>query len=194
MEPIYFNSGSKIESLKTNGNIRGNRSNFVSFYCQECKIIHVNVPWSKYMVFGENIAICKTSYENMLKPFSTKEIKTMVELRDKIRNKLIKFKRKFKPISYREVELFCKTCEKSLGNFDIVTTNLESYVYCDKCMVNFIKDVPNKSNEYFDIVQDFGNEVVIRYYKDIRVYDEVKICYFNQKGRYIKVKNKRYYI
>lgn len=37
-------------------------------------------------------------------------------------------------LPYRCAELFCEECGKSLGRFDIVTTNLETYMYCANCV------------------------------------------------------------
>lgn len=41
------------------------------------------------------------------------------------------------------------------------------------------------------------HDIIIRYYntdKNIGVQDEYKVCYFNKKGRAIKIKGKKYYI
>lgn len=44
--------------------------------------------------------------------------------------------------SYRWAELFCEECGTSLGVHDIVTTNMETTKYCDKCAQKYIKRVP----------------------------------------------------
>jgi hypothetical protein len=118
-----------------------------------------------------------------------------------IEDKLNKSKRKWKPsvdkMSYRCAELFCEKCGKSMGIYDIVSTNLETFVYCSECVKPFIKEVPYTIAKGIDIVEDMGNSVIVRYYGNDRmigVQDENKVCYFNNKGRAIKVKGKKYYI
>jgi hypothetical protein len=116
-------------------------------------------------------------------------------------DKLNKSGRKWKPseiiMPYRCAELFCEKCGKSMGIQDIVCTNLETIMYCSECVKPYIKEVPYTIAEGVDIVKDFGNEVIARYYgadKNVGVQDEYKVCYFNKKGRSIKVKGKKYYL
>lgn len=112
--------------------------------------------------------------------------------------KLNKSGRKWSPsptyLPYRCAELYCEKCGKSLGIFDIVTTNLEGNMYCSDCVSTYINPVPNVL-PCGTIVDDIGNYVTIEYtdnyYKNLQM---DKLCYFNKKGRYIKVKGKRYYI
>lgn len=113
-------------------------------------------------------------------------------------DKLTKSGRKWKPstnsLSYRYAELFCECCGASLGEHDIVCTNLETTMYCGNCVTKYIKDVPFKLS-CGTVVKDFGGSVLLEYdnsYYDLLRVD--KICYFNKKGRYIKVKGKRYYL
>ena len=123
-----------------------------------------------------------------------------MELWDREKNKLIKSGRKWKPsiiMTYRCAELFCEKCGKSIGVHDIVTTNLETFMYCSECVKPYIKEIPYTISEGIDVVKDMGNSVVVRYYtsdKNIGVKDEYKVCYFNKKGRAIKIKGKKYYI
>lgn len=115
-----------------------------------------------------------------------------------LEEKLKKSKRKYEYspdfIPYRFAYLFCEECGKKIGKFDIVCTDLETNVYCDVCAAKFKKQTPIKL-DCGTIIKDYGNRVDLKYennhYKEIIVY---KVCYFNKKGRYIKAKNKRYYI
>lgn len=108
--------------------------------------------------------------------------------------KLDKSKRKYVPVSYRDAELFCEECGVSLGVHDIVYTNLESMIYCGKCAKKYIKETPIVLS-CGKVKDDFGTFVTLEYtdnyYESLTV---SKTCYFNKKGRYIKVKGKRYYI
>lgn len=97
-------------------------------------------------------------------------------------------------MGYRFAHFYCEKCGKDLGQFDIVTTNPETFMYCHDCVKEYIKPVPNNLG-CGTVIEDHGINVVLKYtggyYKEIVV---EKICYFNKKGRYIKVKGKRYYI
>ncbi|MDD4779104.1 MAG: hypothetical protein PHT02_00675 [Tissierellia bacterium] len=115
--------------------------------------------------------------------------------------KLIKSKRKWKPsitlMPYRCAELFCEKCGKSMGIQDIVCTNLETLMYCSECVRPFIKETPYIIGEGIDVIKDMGNDVIVRYYgsdKLVGVQDEYKVCYFNKKGRAIKIKGKKHYL
>lgn len=117
------------------------------------------------------------------------------------KEKLNKSKRKWAPskdfLPYRCAELFCEKCGKSMGVQDIVTTNLETLMYCDECVKPYIRSTPYTITEGVDAVKDMGFNIIIRYYNSdnlIGVRDEHKICYFNSKGRAIKIKGKKYYI
>lgn len=113
---------------------------------------------------------------------------------DKLNKSGRKWKESKEWLPYRAAELFCEECGCSLGMFDIVTTNLESNMYCTKCVKKYIKDVPILL-PIGVISEDFGDCVTIEYTNKYYKYISVsKICYFNKKGRYIKVKGKRYYI
>lgn len=113
-------------------------------------------------------------------------------------DKLNKSGRKWKEspdyMPYRCAELFCENCGKSLGIHDIVCTNLESTKYCSNCVSKYIKETPIVL-ESGTVIKDFGSSVELEYtdnyYELLRVN---KLCYFNKKGRYIKVKGKRFYI
>ena len=114
-------------------------------------------------------------------------------------DKLIKSGRKWAPstdrMPYRCAELFCEKCGKSLGVHDIVCTNLQTLMYCPECVKPYICPVPFGLSEDIKILADCGTDVKVKYkggYYDELVTD--KICYFNKKGRYIKIKGKTYYL
>jgi len=96
---------------------------------------------------------------------------------------------------YRCAELFCECCGKSLGVHDIVYTNLESNMFCGKCQRPYIRKTPFDLAENIQVVSDAGGFVSLRYvdgyYPDLTV---MKECYFNRKGRYVKIKGKRHYL
>lgn len=113
-------------------------------------------------------------------------------------DKLIKSGRKWAEcdyIPYRFAELFCERCGVSMGKYDIVTTNLQTFMYCSNCVKPYICTVPFDLSKDKEIVFDSGNTVLIKYKGGY--YQELiteKVCYFNKKGRYIKVKGKTYYL
>ena len=112
--------------------------------------------------------------------------------------KLNKSGRKWKPsqnyMPYRCAELFCEECGTSLGIFDIPNTNLESVKYCDTCAQKYIKETPIDL-PCGTIVEDHGGSVLMQYENShYGTLWACKTCYFNSKGRYIKVKGKRFYI
>lgn len=113
---------------------------------------------------------------------------------DKLNRSGRKWKESLNYMSYRYAELFCEDCGVSLGIYDIVCTNLESKMYCDKCVNKYIKNTPIILS-CGRIIEDYGDsldlEYTDNYYKSITVN---KTCYFNKKGRYIKVKGKRFYV
>lgn len=113
-------------------------------------------------------------------------------------DKLKRSGRKWQPspdyMPYRCAELFCEECGASLGVHDIVCTNLESAMYCSNCVQKYVKDTPIILSCGI-ISEDWGTSVTLEYtdnyYKSMSV---GKTCYFNKKGRYIKVKGRRYYV
>lgn len=109
-----------------------------------------------------------------------------------IENKLIKAKRKYTPVDCRRAELFCVECAVSLGIHDLVYNSHESLKYCNDCAKKFIQETPRSLTDNITILFDFGSSVIIRY-EDIRQ-EYNKNCYFNSKGRFIKVKNKKYFV
>jgi hypothetical protein len=124
--------------------------------------------------------------------------KVLGQLWEKVENKLNKSGRKWKEsehMSYRCAELFCEKCGKSMGVQDIVCTDLQTLMYCSDCVKPYIRQVPYNLADDKEIVCDNGLTVQIKY-KD-NYYHELtcnKICYFNKKGRYIKIKGKTYYL
>jgi len=112
--------------------------------------------------------------------------------------KLIKSGRKWSEsdyMPYRCAVLYCECCGVSLGNHDIVCTNLQSKFFCGKCVQRYRKEPPYQIAEGIDVVFDAGSFVEVkytgRYYSEMTV---AKECYFNHKGRFIKIKGKRFYL
>ena len=95
---------------------------------------------------------------------------------------------------YRCAELFCEKCGKSMGVQDIICTDLRTLMYCGDCVKPYLRQVPYNLTDDKEIIFDNGLTVEIKY-KD-NYYDLTcdKICYFNKKGRYIKIKGKTYYL
>lgn len=122
----------------------------------------------------------------------------MGQLWEKVENKLNKSGRKWKEseyMSYRCAELFCEKCGKSMGVQDIVSTDLRTFMYCSDCVKPYIRQVPYNLVDDKEIFFDNGLTIEIKY-KDNYYHDLTcnKICYFNKKGRYIKIKGKTYYL
>nr|WP_024835514.1 hypothetical protein [Clostridium sp. 12(A)] len=108
-------------------------------------------------------------------------------------DKLTKAKRKFKAVeNWRSAELFCIGCDKSLGAHDLIYESHESLKYCGGCIKQLIKETPIKLSDGLTILEDYGLSVVLRY-EELRQ-EETKQCYFTSKGRFIKIKSKRWYI
>lgn len=96
-------------------------------------------------------------------------------------------------LPYRYAELFCEKCGKSVGKHDIVCTNLQTLMYCADCVKPYVRQVPYSIAEDKEVVFDNGNAVQVKYkggYYAELVVD--KVCYFNKKGRNIKIKGKTY--
>ena len=113
-------------------------------------------------------------------------------------DKLNKSGRKWKPspdyMPYRYAELFCEQCGASLGIYDIPCTNLESEKYCKICVQKYIKECPIEL-PCGTVIEDHGGSVLLKYENSrYEAFWVCKTCYFNSKGRYIKVKGKRFYI
>ena len=68
-------------------------------------------------------------------------------------------------------------------------------MYCSECSKDFCKPIPFYIAGNIEVIADYGSTVLLKYkggyYNELSV---KKICYFTKKGRYINVKNKRYYI
>lgn len=115
-----------------------------------------------------------------------------------IAKKLDKAGRTWKPtttLPYRNAELFCENCGKSIGVHDIACTDLRTLMYCPDCAKIFSRPTPYQLAEGIKVVFDNGVAVDVEYsgvyYDLIRVN---KICYYNKKGRFIKIKGKQYYL
>lgn len=114
-------------------------------------------------------------------------------------DKLVKSGRKWASstdmMPYRCAELFCEKCGKSIGIHDIVCTNLQTLMYCSDCVKPYVRSAPFDLTENIEVLFDNGNVVKIKYKGGY--YEELvteKICYFNKKGRFIKIKGKVYYL
>lgn len=116
------------------------------------------------------------------------------DLEEKLNKSGRKWSESTNSLSYRYANLYCESCGCLIGLFDIVSTNLETNMYCEKCVKKFKRNVPYEIL-YGTIVFDNGASVDLKYkdsyYKSLTV---SKICYFSKKGRYIKVKGKRVYL
>jgi len=67
---IEFENGNKIKTIKSKSdNIRGNRSNIISFWCDNCNKVHESVHISEMMCLDDNRVICRTSYNGLIKPY-----------------------------------------------------------------------------------------------------------------------------
>ena len=110
-------------------------------------------------------------------------------------DKLIKVGRKFDTCdNWRHAILYCKGCDKKLGEFDLIYESHESHLYCHECAEKYKKPVPYeieglKGNK---VVEDHGTFVKV-YYAEPMCY-KIKNCYFTKKGRYIKYHGKRWYL
>jgi len=63
---ITLENGSKIEILESKSdNIRGNRSNIISFWCDNCNMVHESVHISEMMCLDDNRVICRTSFNGV---------------------------------------------------------------------------------------------------------------------------------
>ena len=99
-------------------------------------------------------------------------------------------------IPYRFARLFCVGCGKDLGrNFDIANTDLKAHQYCLECVKPYILTTPFKLDDGIEVVADRGNDVTVKYIGGYYpTLETEKLCYFNSKGRFIKIKGKTYYL
>lgn len=98
-------------------------------------------------------------------------------------------------IPYRNAELFCENCGESVGIHDIVCTDFRTLMYCSNCAKSFSNPIPYELTKDVKVVFDNGVIVDVEYtggyYDIIRVN---KICYYNKRGRFIKIKGKQCYL
>lgn len=122
----------------------------------------------------------------------------MSKLWKKAEEKLTKSGRKWAEcdyIPYRFAELFCEKCGKSMGKHDVVCTDLRTSMYCADCVKPFVRAVPFELTENIEVLFDSGDAVKVKYKGGY--YEELvteKICYFNKKGRFIKIKGRVHYL
>lgn len=117
---------------------------------------------------------------------------------DYVKEKLRKSGRNWKelePPHDREVQLLCEKCGKSMGIEDATRVDLRTLMYCDNCAKPFVRQVPYKITDNIEVTFDNGIIVTVKYtggyYNELSV---DKICYYNKKGRFIKIKGKMYYL
>jgi len=67
MSTIRLNNGNQIFYTSNSNVVRGKRSKLISFYCVNCKQMHIDVPTEEFMYVNENVTMCKTSYESVIK-------------------------------------------------------------------------------------------------------------------------------
>ena len=73
MNKIIFENGSEVKIIESTPILRGKRSELISFYCTECRDMHIDVPISEMLHIKDDIFICKTSFENNLYQYFTEE-------------------------------------------------------------------------------------------------------------------------
>lgn len=98
-------------------------------------------------------------------------------------------------LSYRYAELFCEKCGKSVGRHDMCTTDLRTHMYCDDCVQEYVRSTPFNISDNIEVIADLGSHIRLKYIGGY--YSEMvvgKICYFDKKGRFIKIKGKKRYI
>lgn len=88
--------------------------------------------------------------------------------------------------------MYCVDCGKRLGEYDLFYESQESHKYCEDCVKKFVLNTPIVLSETMSVLNDFGSSVLLRYESERQ--EEIKQCYFSNKGRYIKVKGKRIYL
>jgi len=66
MNKIILENGSEVKIIESTPILRGKRSELISFYCAECRDMHIDVPISEILHIKDDIFICKTSFENNL--------------------------------------------------------------------------------------------------------------------------------
>lgn len=120
-----------------------------------------------------------------------------LELLFKVEKKLERHKRTYKTtniryLSHRVMELFCEKCGKSLGDDDILVTNLERNRYCADCVKDYIRPTPYELT-VGAVIEDRGDMVVVQRDND-KAATMRRVCYFNTKGRYVVIGGKRYYL
>lgn len=129
-------------------------------------------------------------------------MESFTELSAEIQEKLKKSNLKWQLVEYEddydpEIELFCIKCGKPSGFYSfnqIKLSDLQELCCCSDCMVEYIKPVPYEF-EGGIVIWDNGDMVTMRRKDDRYEFTTVdKQCYFNTKGRFIKIGGKRYHV
>ena len=64
MKTTEFENGSKVNRIEVSSKvIRGKRSEIISFWCDNCQKVHVEVPLSEMCVDSNNRMVCRASLE-----------------------------------------------------------------------------------------------------------------------------------
>lgn len=63
-------NGSQIIYISSSNNIRSKRSELLGFYCANCNDVHEDYPIRNIQWIGDNIMMCKESYNAILEPFA----------------------------------------------------------------------------------------------------------------------------
>lgn len=64
---MRFKNGSKLKTIGTTNNVRGNRSKLIGFYCSACNKIHIDFPIINMIFIDTETIICKQGYEQIIK-------------------------------------------------------------------------------------------------------------------------------
>lgn len=110
-------------------------------------------------------------------------------------DRLKKAGRKFDTCNnWRRSILYCKSCGKKLGEFDLIYESHESHMYCNECAEKYKNPVPYEIEglKGSKVVEDHGT--FIKVYYDESMCCKIKNCYFTKKGRYIKYHGRRWYL
>ena len=96
------------------------------------------------------------------------------------------------------IEAYCIKCGGLVGRVERMWTDPKTMRYCHNCVKEFIVEVPFDLTEKIEVVKDMGHDVVLRYHDNgAYTYNEMyveKTCYFNTKGRYVKVQGKTFHL
>lgn len=64
---MRFKNGSKLKTINTTNNARGNRSKLIGFYCLACNKVHMNFPIADMIFIDAETIMCKQGSEQINK-------------------------------------------------------------------------------------------------------------------------------